>query len=46
VNDIRKFDPAGKRDPLLVLAEEGWELRREQHLLQEETARTSDRLNS
>jgi len=44
VNDIRKFDPAGKRDPLMVLAEEVRELRREQHLLLEETAKTSDRL--
>ena len=44
VNDIRKFDPAGKRDPLLVLAEDVRQLRRAQDAWREETAKTSDRL--
>ena len=44
VNDIPKIGPPGRRDPLLLLAEVR-ELRREQRLLLEETAKVSDRLN-
>jgi len=39
-----KIDPPGRRDPLLALAEEVRELRREQRLLLEQTAQASDRL--
>jgi hypothetical protein len=44
VNDIPKIDPSGRRDPLLVLAEEVRDLRREQRLLLDRAAKASDRL--
>jgi hypothetical protein len=44
VNDIPKIDPPGRRDALLLLAEEVRELRREQRQLLEATANASERL--
>jgi hypothetical protein len=43
MNEIRKFEPGGK-DPLLVLAAEVRELRREQRILLEQAERASERL--
>ena len=44
MNEIRKFEPTGGRDPLLVLAEEIRELRREQQILLDHAGKASDRL--
>ena len=44
MNDIPKIDPPGRRDALLLLAEEVRELRREQRQLLEATANASERL--
>ena len=44
MNEIRKFEPTGGRDPLLVLAEEIRELRREQQILLNQAEKASDRL--
>lgn len=44
MNHIPKIDPPGRRDPLLLLAEEVRELRREQRQLLEATANASERL--
>ena len=44
MNEIRKFEPTGGRDPLLVLAEEIRELRREQQILLDQAEKASDRL--
>jgi hypothetical protein len=37
MTELRKIEPMGRRDPLLVLAGEISELRREQRLLKEAT---------
>ncbi len=44
MTELRKIEPMGRRDPLLVLAAEISELRREQRLLKEEATKTADRL--
>lgn len=44
MTELGKIEPLGRRDPLLVLAEEIREVRREQHLLKEESTKTADRL--
>jgi len=44
MSELRKIEPTGRRDPLLVLAEEIRELRREQRLLAEQSSKTTDRL--
>jgi hypothetical protein len=36
MNEIRKFEPTGGRDPLLLLTEEVRELRREQQILRDQ----------
>jgi hypothetical protein len=44
MHEIRKFEPTGGRDPLLLLAEEIRELRREQRMLLDQAGKASDRL--
>jgi hypothetical protein len=44
MNEIRKFEPTGGRDPLLLLAEEVRELRREQQMLLDQARKASERL--
>jgi hypothetical protein len=44
MHEIRKFEPTGGRDPLLLLAEQIRELRREQRMLLDQAGKASDRL--
>ena len=44
MSELRQIEPTGRRDPLLVLAEEIRELRRELRLLVEQSSKTTDRL--
>jgi hypothetical protein len=44
MSEIRKIEPTGGRDPLMVLADEVRELRRVHSLTLEEAAKMADRL--
>ncbi len=44
MSEIRKIEPTGGRDPLLVLADEVRELRREHSLTLQEATKMADRL--
>jgi len=45
MSDIRKIEPAGRRDPLLALTQDIRALRREQQLERDATEKALDRLN-